>query len=309
MDISQVAVDLPTVRFWAWTAGYATAAAALWVTRTRRIDALPRPSRRGAAIAIAVLLLTWLWPQGVGRVQPGDRGIVLRFGAPTGTVLKEGLYYVVPLADVVVQMNTQINTVTLDRAQGTCRDLEQVYGDLAVSFHVIPSRVVDVYQRLRFDYTQRVVYPSVQDAWKTTIARYEAPELVTKRPQVLRELEAGLAARLARFGLGLDAVNTTRVNFSYAYQQAATDKVAAVQRTLQAEQDLQRVRFESQQSVIRAKSEVEALRLQRSVPPAVILHQRELDLQRRAIDKWDGHLPQSTQGTPFLGPALGARTD
>jgi prohibitin 2 len=68
------------------------------------------------------------------------------------------------------------------------------------------------------------------------------------------------------------------------------------------------VRFESQQSVIRAKSEVEALRLQRSVPPAVILHQRELDLQRRAIDKWDGHLPQSTQGIPFL-PSLGARTD
>jgi prohibitin 2 len=308
MDISQVAVDLPTVRFWAWTAGYAAAAGALWLTRTRRSGGLPLPSRRGIGIAAAILLLTWVWPQGVGRVQPGDRGIVLRFGAPTGAVLKEGLYYVVPLADVVMQMNTQINTVTLDRAQGTCRDLEQVYGDLAVSFHVIPTRVVDVYQRLRFDYTQRVVYPSVQDAWKTTIARYEAPELVTKRPQVLHELEANLAARLAPFGLGVDAVNTTRVNFSYAYQQAATDKVAAVQRTLQAEQDLQRVRFESQQSVIRAKSEVEALRLQRSVPPAVILHQRELDLQRRAIDKWDGHLPQSTQGIPFL-PSLGARTD
>ena len=309
MDISQVAVDLPTVRLWAWTAGYAAAAAALWLTRTRRIGALPRPSRRGLAIAATVLLFTWVWPQGVGRVQPGDRGIVLRFGAPTGRILKEGLYYVVPLADVVLQMNTQINTVTLDRAQGTCRDLEQVYGDLAVSFHVIPTRVVDVYQRLRFDYTQRVVYPSVQDAWKTTIARYEAPELVTKRPQVLRELEANLAARLAPFGLGVDAVNTTRVNFSYAYQQAATDKVAAVQRTLQAQQDLQRIRFESQQSVIRAKSEVEALHLQRSVPAAVILHQRELDLQRRAIDKWDDHLPQSTQGIPFLGPPLGAHTD
>ena len=96
MDISQVAVDLPTVRLWAWTAGYA----ALWLTRTRRIGALPRPSRRGLAIAATVLLFTWVWPQGGGRVQPGDRGIVLRFGAPTGRILKEGLYYVVPLAAI-----------------------------------------------------------------------------------------------------------------------------------------------------------------------------------------------------------------
>jgi regulator of protease activity HflC (stomatin/prohibitin superfamily) len=309
MDLSQVAVDLPTVRFWAWTAGYAIAATALWKTRHRELGSLPRPTRRGVAIAVAVLALTWIWPQGVGRVQPGARGVVLRFGAPTGRVLGEGLYYVVPLAEVVVQMNTQINTISLDRAQGTCSDLEPVYGDLAVSFHVIPDRAVDVYRRLRFDYAERVIYPSVQDAWKTTVAKYQAPELISKRAQILSELQTDLAARLERYGLGLDAVNTTRINFSYAYQQAASDKVAAVQHTLQAQQDLQRIRFESQQTVIRAKSEVEALRLQRSVPAAVIVRQRELDLQRRAIDKWDGHLPQSTQGIPFLGPSLGARTD
>jgi hypothetical protein len=133
--------------------------------------------------------------------------------------------------------------------------------------------------------------------------------VIAKRPEIMRELHADLARRLATFGLGLDAVNTTRINFSYAYQQAAQDKVASVQHTLQAEQDLQRIRFEAQQSVIRAKSEVEALKLQRSVPAAVIVRQRELDLERRAIDKWDGHLPQSTQGVPFLGQQLGARSD
>jgi prohibitin 2 len=309
MELGQVAVDLPTVRFWAWTAGYAIAAVALWKTRRRELGSLPRPTRRGLLIAAAVLAATWIWPQGIGRVQPGARGVVLRFGAPTGRVLAEGLYYVVPLAEVVVQMNTQINTISLDRAQGTCGDLEPVYGDLAVSFHVVPDRAVDVYRRLRFDYAERVIYPAVQDAWKTTVAKYQAPELISKRAQILSELQTDLAARLERYGLGLDAVNTTRINFSYAYQQAASDKVAAVQHTLQAQQDLQRIRFESQQTVIRAKSEVEALRLQRSVPAAVIVRQRELDLQRRAIDKWDGHLPQSTQGIPFLGPSIGSHTD
>jgi regulator of protease activity HflC (stomatin/prohibitin superfamily) len=309
MDLSQVAVDMPAVRFWSWAGAYAIAALALWTTRRRNPSGRPRPSRAGIAIALGAVALAWIWPQGLGRVQPGDRGIVLRFGAPTGTVLGEGLYYVLPLADVVVQMNAQINTITLDRAQGTCSDLEPVYADLAVSFHVIPARVIDVYRRLRFDYATRVVYPSVQDAWKTTVATFQAGDLVAKRPQIMRQFRADLAARLAVFGLGLDAVNTTRINYSYAYQQAAQDKVAAVQHTLQAEQDLQRIRFEAQQSVIRAKSEVEALKLQRSVPAALIIQQRRLDLQRRAIDKWDGHLPQSTLGTPFLDQELGARRD
>jgi regulator of protease activity HflC (stomatin/prohibitin superfamily) len=308
MDISQVAVDLPTVRAWAWIAGWAVAVLALWLTRNRAYP-IPRPTRRGAAFAALALSVTWVWPQGLGRVQPGDRGIVLRFGAPSGRVVDEGLYYVVPFAEVVLQMNAQINTVKLDRAQATCSDLEPVYGDLAVSFHVVPDRVIDVYRRLRFDYAERVVYPSVQDAWKTTIARYQAGDIITKRPQIVRELNADLAERLARYGLGLDAVNTTRINFAYAYEQAAQDKVAAIQRTLEAQHDLQRIHFESQQSVVRAKSEVEALELQRSIPPAVIVRERELDLERRAIDKWDGHLPQATQGVPFFGPALGAHPD
>jgi len=307
MDLSQVAVDMPAIRFWAWALGYALAAIALWTTRRR--DSFLRPTLFGVALAAAAIAFTIVWPQGLGRVQPGDRGVVLRFGAPTGRIVKEGLYYVVPLAEVVLQVNTQINTIKLDRAQGTCRDLEPVYADLAVSFHVIPSRVVDVYRRLRFDYAERVIYPSVQDAWKTTIASYEAGDIVAKRPEIMTALRTDLAARLAVYGLGLDAINTTRINYSYAYQQAAQDKVAAVQHTLQAQQDLQRIRFESQQSVIRAKSEVEALRLQRSLPVGEIVRLKELDLQRRAIDKWDGRLPQSTGGIPFFGQQLAPHAD
>jgi regulator of protease activity HflC (stomatin/prohibitin superfamily) len=308
MNLTQVAVDMPTIRWWAWFAAYALAAFVLWRTRRNvpfwRVPV--RPSRLGIGCAVAIFAFTWLWPQGLGRVQPGDRGVVLRFGAPTGRILGEGLYYVLPLADVVLQMNAQTNTISLDRAQGRCRDLEPVYADLAVSFHVIPARAADVYRRLRFDYAERVVYPAVQDAWKTTVARYDAEEIVTKRPQILRELAADLDGRLRAYGLALDAIDTTRINYAYAFEQAAQDKVAAVQHTLQAQQDLQRIRFESQQSIIRAKSEVEALTLQRKLPPAQVLQLRELELRRRAIEKWDGHLPQTTTGMPFVGHEVGS---
>lgn len=312
-DLSQLSVDLGVVKFWTWAFAYALAVFALVATRRRagsgERSGSWRISRLGIAIACASIGLAWLVPQGLGRVGPGATGIVLRFGAPNGRVVREGLYYVVPVADRVVAVNTQINALLVDRAQGVTSDLEPVYANLTVNFHVEPARVIDVYRSLRFEYAARVVRPAIADAWKETTSRYAANDLVARRAEVQRDFEAGIARRIERFGLALDAVSTTRFNFAYAYARAAQLKVAAVQRTLQAQQDLQRIRIESQQSVIRAKSEIEALRLQRKVPLAQLMRARELDLQRRAIDKWDGHLPATTGPTPFLGGVLEPHRD
>jgi regulator of protease activity HflC (stomatin/prohibitin superfamily) len=268
-----------------------------------------RYSRTSVVLALGVLLVAAIWPAGLGRVQPGARGVVLRFGAPTGRVAGEGLYYVVPLVERVVQVNTQVNTVHFDRAQATTRDLEPVYADLDVSFHVEPERVIGIYTLLRNNYAQRIVRPAVQDAWKATAAHYGTSDLVGQRGDVQADFESGIRERLAKFGLALDALSTERFNFAYAYSQAAQAKVASVQRTLEAEQELQRIRFESQQSVIRAKSEVQALKLQRNIPLAQLIRMREIDLQRRAIEKWDGHLPATTGTLPFLGPTLQPHSD
>jgi regulator of protease activity HflC (stomatin/prohibitin superfamily) len=302
-DISQVPFGYDTIRGWSEAAGLLLAALALYLTRRR--NARLFVSWTGGILAVAVVAVAWGWTAGLGRVQPGARGVVLRFGAPTGRMLGEGLYYVTPFAERVVQVNTQINSVKFDRIQGTTADLEPVYADMAVGFHVNPDRAVEIYRTLRTNYTPRVLVPNVAEAWKVTVARYNAADLIAKRPDVQAALREEIDKRITPFGLTLDSVATTRFNFAYTYAQAAQLKVAAVQRTLQAEQDLERVKAESQQSIIRAKSEVEALKIQRHIPLEQLIRIRRLDLERRAIDKWDGRLPQSTSALPFLGGTLG----
>jgi regulator of protease activity HflC (stomatin/prohibitin superfamily) len=306
-ELSQVSIDQGTIRVWAWILCAVTAAAILWFGRKR--PSWLRYSRASIAAVCAAVLVTALWPSGLGRVQPGARGVVLRFGAPTGRIAGEGLYYVVPFAERVVQVNTQINTVHFDRAQAITHDLEPVYADFAASLHVEPDRVVGIYRFFRDDYVERIVDPAVQDAWKATAAGYTTSDLIARRPEVERDLENNVQGRLRKFGLSLDAIATTRFNFSYTYSQAAQAKVASVQRTLQAQQELQRIRFEAQQNVIRAQSEVQAMKLQRDIPVAQLIRMRQLDLGRRAIDKWDGRLPTTTGTIPFLGGVLGGRSD
>ncbi len=305
-EVLVVNVDMDAVRqILAWVA-LAAILTVLWFGRSKTVWWRPKI---WALVAIAAIFgVQNVLPRGLGRVQPGARGVLLRFGAPTGRIVPPGVYYVWPLVDTVVQVNTQINTVTFDRAQGICHDLEPVATDVAVSFHVDPGHAVEVYTNFRDDYVRRIVGPAVQDAIKSVTAGFTASELVTKRDEMQRQLRASVGERIAAFGLRLDAIGTTRLQYQYAYAQASQDKVASVQRTFQARQDLQRVRYESQQGVIRAESEIRALKLQRSVSPQLLVQQRKLDLQRRAIDKWDGHLPQSTTSMPFLGGVLG-KTD
>jgi regulator of protease activity HflC (stomatin/prohibitin superfamily) len=300
-DISQVSVDLATVRYWSQLAGLALAIAIVYATRQRGTRWML--STRGAIGAGLVLVIAYTWMDGLGRVQPGARGIVLRFGAPTGRIVGEGLYAVIPFAERVVSVNTQINTIHFDRAQATTHDLEPVYANLDVSFHVVPARAIDVYRQLRANYAARIVRPAVQDAWKETVAQYVASDLIDKRDDVQKNLREAVVRRIEP----LDAVSTMRFNFAYAYAQAAQLKVASVQRTLQAQQELARIKIESQQGVIRARSEVEALKLQNKIPIQQLIKIRQLDLERRAIDKWDGHLPQSTTAMPFLGGPLGGQ--
>ena len=304
---AQVSIDDSMVRQWAWLIGFVLSAAFLFFGRRR--GAFFRFKPLSLVAVAAVLAAAAIAPLGLGRVQPGARGVVLRFGAPTGRVAGEGIYYVIPIAERVVEVNTQINTVHFDRAQATTHDLEPVYADLAASFHVDPNHVVDVYSLLRNNYAQRIVTPAVEDAWKATAASYAASDLIVQRDAVQKDFSDGVRSRLSKFGLTLDALATTRFNFSYVYAQAAQQKVASVQRTLEAQQELQRIKFESQQSVVRAKSEVEALKLQRNIPMAQLIRMREIDLQRRAIEKWDGHLPAQTGSVPFLGNTLQPRQD
>ena len=65
---------------------------------------------------------------------------------------------------------------------------------------------------------------------------------------------------------------------------------------------MQRIRVEAEQKVAQAKAEAEALKLQKQEVTAELLKLREIENQRKAIEKWDGKLPQTMMGNsvPFI---------
>jgi regulator of protease activity HflC (stomatin/prohibitin superfamily) len=113
------------------------------------------------------------------------------------------------------------------------------------------------------------------------------------------ELQNLMTERLAPLGIGVVQLSITDFQFSTTFQDSIEAKVKAVQQALEAENALRRVEFEAQQQITRAEAEAKGLELQKSQITAQLLDLRRIEVQGRAVEKWNGVMPTVvTSGGP-----------
>ena len=259
---------------------------------------LPQVPRKAIAAAVVVIAVVFVLGGTLGTVGAGQRGVLLRFQAPTGEIKEEGLYYKIPVVEQVVLMSTQIQKYTAP-ATSSSKDLQVVTTEVTLNYQLNAASVTKIYTDLRQDYESRIIQPYIQEAVKSTTANYDAEELITQRPKVKDELQDLIAERVKPLGIDVVQLSITDFQFSPAFQDAIEAKVRAVQQALEAENSLKRVEFEAEQEITRARAEAEGLRLQKQQITAQLLELRQIEVQRAAVEKWNGVMPDVvTSGGP-----------
>ncbi len=253
--------------------------------------------KKVAGVAIALLVLVVLGGS-MGTVGAGEQGVLLKFGAVTGEIKDEGLYFKIPFVNQVVLMSTQIQKYTAT-ATSSSKDLQVVSTEVTLNFQLDAAQVGEIYRTMRRQYESRIIQPYIQEAVKSVTANYNAEELITQRPAVKSELQDFVTERLAPLGMNVVELSITDFQFSATFQQAIEAKVTAVQQALEAENALARVEFEAKQKIARARAEAEGLRLQKQQITAQLLELRQIEVQGRAVEKWNGVMPTVvTSGGP-----------
>ena len=259
---------------------------------------LPQVPRKAIVAAVVVIAVVFVLGGALGTVPAGARGVLLRFQAPSGDIKEEGLYYKIPFVEQVVLMSTQIQKYTAP-ANSSSKDLQVVTTEVTLNYRLEASQVARIYTDMRQDHESRIIQPYIQEAVKSTTANFDAEELITQRPTVRDELENLIAERLKPRGINVVQLSITDFQFSPAFQDSIEAKVRAVQQALEAENALKRVEFEAQQEITRAKAEAEGLRLQKQQITAQLLELRQIEVQRSAVEKWNGVMPSVvTSGGP-----------
>ncbi len=249
-------------------------------------------------IAIVAVLVFRPWVQ----VGPGTRGVVLNFGAVQKSVLDEGLHFLIPVMQKAAIVNVQIQKATTETVAASS-DLQDVTSTLALNYHVLPDMANVVYQTIGIEFKDRVIDPAILEVVKAVSARYTAEELITKRPLVSEEMRQALTERLKIHNIVVDAFSIVAFSFSKVFTEAIESKQTAEQLALKAKRDLDRISVEAEQTITAAKAEAEALRLQKANISGDLIELRRIEANLKAIEKWNGVLPQVTGngGVPLIG--------
>ncbi|MBU2567155.1 MAG: prohibitin family protein [Elusimicrobia bacterium] len=254
------------------------------------------------AVIIGVILIGFLFFKPWVQIGPGERGVVLNFGAVQKNVFGEGLHFRIPVVQNIVSMDVKVQK-SVTNAAAASSDLQEVSSDVALNYHIIPDKANLVYQTIGIHFKERIIDPAVQEVVKAVTARYTAEELITKRPAVSEAMRSTLDERLMVHNIAVDAFSIVGFSFSKAFTEAIESKQTAEQLALKAKRDLDRIKIEAEQTIVAARAEAESLRLQRANISTDLIELRKIEANLRAIEKWDGILPQVTgSGTiPFIG--------
>lgn len=246
-------------------------------------------------IVVAIFIIIVLLP--FYTIGAGERGVVLNWGAFNGEVSGEGLHFRTPIKQSIIKMNVQVQKEEV-AVSAASSDLQTVSAKIAVNYHLNPEKVGVIYQTIGKDFKERVISPAIQEAMKSTTAKFTAEELVTKREIVKDEAKTNIKNRLAESNIVVDDFNIVNFDFSESFNTAIEAKVTAEQNALASKNKLEQVKYEAQQQIEQAKGKSEAIRVE-----AQALKDNPQLTQLRAVEKWNGVLPvYMTSGapTPFL---------
>lgn len=251
----------------------------------------------GFGLAVFVLLSFFMGSYFV--INAGERGIVLRFGA-VNRVVPEGIHFKMPFMEEIVKMSVRVQKNTT-KTEAASRDLQVVHTTMVLNYSLQADKVGEVYKNIGLNYSEKIIDPVIQESFKAASARYTAEELISKREALKTEVRNFLKERLAPFGISVVELSITDFEFSQEFNRAIESKQTAEQLALKARRDLDRIKVEAQQKITAAQAEAEALRLQRQVISPELIRLRQIEAQLKAIEKWDGKLPNVTGGTvPFI---------
>ncbi len=254
------------------------------------------------AVAVAVLLFLLILNPFV-KIDAGERGVLLNFGAVQDDVLDEGLHLRIPIMQRVVKLDVKIQK-SETRSEAASKDLQDIKSLIALNYHIVPDKANWVYQNVGVAFKERIIDPNVQEAVKAVTAKYTAVQLIGEREAVSTAIKDALSQKLADYNLYVDGFSVIDFSFSKKFTDAIESKQEAEQFALRAQRDLERIKIEAEQKVAQAKAEAESLRLQKQQITKELIELRKIEALREAIAKWNGNVPNvllsGGGATPFI---------
>ena len=251
------------------------------------------------------------------KINPGYAGVVYNMdGGIESDVLGQGFHMVAPWRKVVeYPVSTETVYYTKNNDDGddkkdnsinvNTKDGKQVNVSVTYSYHMDPENLSAVFVKFRGQkievieagYVKNEMYQAINEV----TSQYSLMDLVgDKRPEINEKILNKFKVSLAEFGIIIETFNLSDVVPDEATKEAIQKVVNAQNVLEQAKIEKQTAEVEAEKARVKAKGAADAAlieaegqaqanaKLQGSLTEQII--------RQRAIDKWDGKLPQYEMG-------------
>jgi regulator of protease activity HflC (stomatin/prohibitin superfamily) len=263
----------------------------------------PKPRTIGILIILLIIFI-FLWSS-FALVPAGHRGVVLWWGSVEKRIMGEGLNFKVPMAERVIKVDVRVQPHPFKEIDAASKEYQMVKLTGMMNFHIDPSYVNDLYQKVGLDFANKVIDPAFNDFVKEVVPIYQITEILPKREEVRKRAMTKLGDNLARYHIIVDDIYFANIRFSPEYEKAIEAKQVAQQQVETQRQVLFQREIEAQQKVATAKGEAESILVvaqgQAKANEVLARSISGILVEYKGIEKWNGVLPQVSGGAvPFI---------
>lgn len=264
----------------------------------------------GLSIVIGAFIVIGIWSSFI-IIKPGDAGVVFNVLSGNLYTVGQGLKMRIPWVTRVQSYPVALRTYTMVKRseEGMTRgddsidlptsDGQHIKQDISVTYNTDLHRAADVFRSFRGapieDIESTFIRRTIITIAQNISGKMALTDIIsTKREEIQRDVAGTLKAALEKFGFDLDTVNWGASYLPEEIEKALREKMAAQQAAQKAQYTLQEKKTLAQADVAEAEGRAKANEIMRATLTPLIL-------QQKAIEKWNGVLPQYMGGAlPFL---------
>lgn len=275
-----------------------------------------------AILGVAVLIMIVFFFSSYSVISPGNTGVIFNIWTGSLRTVPQGIAWRFPFITQVQSYPTALRTYTMVRRLGEgsssaddsidlpTREGQHITQDISVTYNTSEESAGNVFKAFRgadiSDIEATFVRRTIITVAQNTAGQMSLSEVISsKRNELQDNIQKNLLTELEKMGFHLDKVNLGASHLPESLEKQMQEKMAAQQQAQQAEYELQKQQMlakaevakaegEGQSILVRAKAQAEANRLLQSTLSQNLI-------QSKAIDKWNGVLPQVSGGsTPFI---------